>query len=147
MTILYDYYNIMWRLWNRSTSWIFFGPTFIYASSSGVSRFIVIIMNIKFYPKLRCSTTISNSTSLRTRIWDRLSIFGLQNHPNKLYYLVDWLGYMPNDRTWKPAKNVDNVLELIQEFHLHYQILVHALRLVELVIKGGYDVTNYQCQD
>jgi hypothetical protein len=27
---------------------------------------------------------------------------------NKLYYLVDWIGYMPNDRTWEPTKNVGN---------------------------------------
>jgi hypothetical protein len=27
---------------------------------------------------------------------------------NKLYYLVDWLGYAINDRTWEPTKNVAN---------------------------------------
>ena len=25
---------------------------------------------------------------------------------NKLYYLVDWLGYTTNDQTWEPAENV-----------------------------------------
>ena len=39
---------------------------------------------------------------------------------NKLYYLVDWLGYTPEDRTWEPATNVTNASELIQEFHLRY---------------------------
>ena len=39
---------------------------------------------------------------------------------NKLYYLVDWLGYTPNDRTWEPAENVTNAPELVQEFHRHY---------------------------
>ena len=36
---------------------------------------------------------------------------------NKLYYLVDWLGYTPNDRTWEPAENLDNTSELVVEFH------------------------------
>ena len=39
---------------------------------------------------------------------------------NKLYYLVDWQGYRPNDRTWELAENVINAPELVQEFHHHY---------------------------
>jgi hypothetical protein len=39
---------------------------------------------------------------------------------NKLYYLVDWLGYTPNDRTWEPAENLDNASELVAEFHRQY---------------------------
>ena len=39
---------------------------------------------------------------------------------NKLYYLVDWSGYTPNDRTWEPAENVTNAPELLQEFHRCY---------------------------
>ena len=31
---------------------------------------------------------------------------------NKLYYLVDWFGYTPNDQTWEPAKNVSNAPKL-----------------------------------
>ena len=27
---------------------------------------------------------------------------------NKLYYLVDWLGYSPSDRTWEPVEHVAN---------------------------------------
>ena len=33
---------------------------------------------------------------------------------NKLYYLVDWLGYTPNDRTWEPAA------KLVTAFHHQY---------------------------
>ena len=50
---------------------------------------------------------------------------------NKLYYFVDWLGYTPADRTWELAENLNNTKELPIS-----QLLVPALRLVELVIKG-----------
>ena len=39
---------------------------------------------------------------------------------NKLYYLVDWLGYTPADRTWEPAENLNNTKELVAEFHQQY---------------------------
>ena len=39
---------------------------------------------------------------------------------NKLYYLVDWLGYPPSDRTWEPVDNVRNAQGLIDEFYLRY---------------------------
>ena len=38
----------------------------------------------------------------------------------KLYYLVDWLGYTPNDRTWELAENLDNTSDLVAEFHRQY---------------------------
>ena len=37
---------------------------------------------------------------------------------NKLYYLVDWLGYSPNERTWEPIENVTNAL--LEDFHRQY---------------------------
>ena len=39
---------------------------------------------------------------------------------NKLYYLVDWLGYSPSERTWEPVKNVTNARALIEDFHRQY---------------------------
>jgi hypothetical protein len=36
---------------------------------------------------------------------------------NKLYYLVDWLGYSPNEQTWEPFENVTNARAVIDEFH------------------------------
>ena len=39
---------------------------------------------------------------------------------NKLYYLVDWLGYTPNDRTWEPAENLHNASDMVAAFHNKY---------------------------
>ena len=39
---------------------------------------------------------------------------------NKLYYLVDWLGYPPSDRTWEPVNNVGNAQALVDDFHHRY---------------------------
>ena len=39
---------------------------------------------------------------------------------NKLYYLADWSGYSPNDRTWEPAENLNNATEIVADFHRRY---------------------------
>ena len=39
---------------------------------------------------------------------------------NKLYYLVDWVGYPPSDRTWEPVNNVSNTQALVKDFHRRY---------------------------
>ena len=39
---------------------------------------------------------------------------------NKLYYLVNWLGYSPNDRTWESIENVTNACALLEDFHRRY---------------------------
>ena len=39
---------------------------------------------------------------------------------NKLYYLVDWVGYRPSDRTWEPVNNVSNAQALVDDFHRRY---------------------------
>ena len=36
---------------------------------------------------------------------------------NKLYYLVDWLGYSPSERTWEPIEHVGNAQDLLADFH------------------------------
>ena len=62
---------------------------------------------------------------------------------NRLYYLVDRLGYTPNDRTWDPAENLDNASNMVE---LHFttnipisQVCNLVFRLVELVVeKGGF---------
>ena len=33
---------------------------------------------------------------------------------NKSYYLVDWLGYDPNDRMWEPYENLANASNLFK---------------------------------
>jgi hypothetical protein len=61
---------------------------------------------------------------------------------NKLYYLLDWVGYMPEDRTWEPAKNVANALDSVQDFHRRYPDKPIPSSCIFHVIKGGDDVTN-----
>mgnify|MGYP002775070340 CR=1 FL=1 len=39
---------------------------------------------------------------------------------NNLYYILDWFGYTPNDRTWEHADNATHAPELLQEFHHCY---------------------------
>ena len=39
---------------------------------------------------------------------------------NKLYYLVDWLGYSPNERTWELIENVTNARALLEVSHRKY---------------------------
>ena len=39
---------------------------------------------------------------------------------NKLYYLVDWLGYSPSERTWEPVTNLANAQALLDDFHHQY---------------------------
>ena len=38
----------------------------------------------------------------------------------KLYYLVDWLGYSPSERTWEPVTNLANAQALLDDFHRQY---------------------------
>ena len=38
----------------------------------------------------------------------------------RLYYLVDWEGYAPCDRTWEPMGNLANAAEKVAEFHERY---------------------------
>ena len=39
---------------------------------------------------------------------------------NKLYYLVDWLGYSPSEHTWEPIENVTNARALLKDFYHRY---------------------------
>ena len=39
---------------------------------------------------------------------------------NMLYYLVDWLGYSPSERTWELVTNLANVQALLDDFHRQY---------------------------
>ena len=36
---------------------------------------------------------------------------------NKLYYLVDWLGYPPSDHPWELVTNIRNAQALVDNFH------------------------------
>ena len=39
---------------------------------------------------------------------------------NKLYYLVNWVGYTPNDQTWEPVANLANAADKVTTFHRQY---------------------------
>ena len=39
---------------------------------------------------------------------------------NKVYYLVDWIGYSPSEHTWEPVENVANARALLEDFHHQY---------------------------
>ena len=36
---------------------------------------------------------------------------------NKLYYLVHWKGYSPEEDSWEPVEGLTNAQELIDKFH------------------------------
>ena len=35
----------------------------------------------------------------------------------QLFYLVDWVGYGPEERTWEPATNVEHAKDAVADFH------------------------------
>ena len=39
---------------------------------------------------------------------------------NKLHYLVDCSIYSPNDWTWEPVENLNNIMENVADFHRPY---------------------------
>ena len=58
----------------------------------------------------------------------------------KLYYLVDWLGYSPNERTWEPIENMTNARALLQDFHRQYPDKLgpqSKMTLTLVILKGG----------
>ena len=52
--------------------------------------------------------------------YDVEAILGPKIIRNKLYYLVDWLGYTSEDLTLEPTTNVTNASKVIHEFHRRY---------------------------
>ena len=40
----------------------------------------------------------------------------------KLKYLIDWLGYGPEERTWETAENVVHAADAIADFHREYPL-------------------------
>jgi hypothetical protein len=38
----------------------------------------------------------------------------------KLWYLVDWKGYKPDERTWEPAEHITHAAEAVAAYHLRH---------------------------
>jgi hypothetical protein len=38
----------------------------------------------------------------------------------KLWYMVDWKGYTPEERTWEPAGNLSHATEAVAAYHRRY---------------------------
>ena len=56
-------------------------------------------------------------SSWKDPIFEVVSILNSKIVRNKLYYLVDWVCYTPNDRTWEPVGNLANVVDMVTAFH------------------------------
>jgi len=59
-------------------------------------------------------------------------ILDLKIPRNKLQYLMEWKGYRPEKRTWKPVRNLENAKEIIASFHYHHSNRLSAINLINL---------------
>jgi Reverse transcriptase (RNA-dependent DNA polymerase)/RNase H-like domain found in reverse transcriptase/Integrase zinc binding domain/Chromo (CHRromatin Organisation MOdifier) domain/Integrase core domain/Retroviral aspartyl protease len=57
--------------------------------------------------------------------WEVQEILDSKRMRGKLFYLVDWKGWSPQDRSWEPAVNVENCRDLIADFHTGYPLKPH----------------------
>lgn len=48
------------------------------------------------------------------------SILDAKRVRGKLFYLVDWKGYRPEERSWEPLANLTNAPHLVKAFHTRY---------------------------
>jgi hypothetical protein len=52
--------------------------------------------------------------------WEIAEVLDSKVTRNRLFYLVDWEGYTPQDRSWEPADFLDNATEKLEQFHAKY---------------------------
>ena len=55
------------------------------------------------------------------------SILDSRFRRQKIYYLVDWVGYDQSKRTWEPAENLTNAANAISDFHTAFPSKPHLL--------------------
>jgi len=52
--------------------------------------------------------------------WEVEKILDSRHHGNQIQYRVKWTGFHDPDRTWYPARNLENYPDLVRQFHEEY---------------------------
>jgi hypothetical protein len=52
--------------------------------------------------------------------WEVEEILDSRRHRNRLQYRVKWIDFHDPDKTWYPAKNLENSPDLVRQFHTQY---------------------------
>jgi hypothetical protein len=52
--------------------------------------------------------------------WEVSEVLDSRIRRNKLEYLVDWVGYGPDSRTWEPVDNLANSRDTVEAYHVRY---------------------------
>ena len=52
--------------------------------------------------------------------WEVEKILNSRCHRNQIQYQVKWTGFHNPDHAWYPARNFENSLDFIQQFHEEY---------------------------
>ena len=52
--------------------------------------------------------------------WEVKEVLDSRIHRGKLQYFVDWVGCPVSERTWEPARNLDNAQDAVATYHTNY---------------------------
>ena len=53
------------------------------------------------------------------------------------YYLVDWKGFGPEERSWEPLSNVHNSAKLVYRFHVQHPTKPKPIPVLKRIFGGG----------
>jgi transposase InsO family protein len=111
------------------------GPFVISAQINDVAYRLDLPSHLRLHPVFHCSLLepcITSAIPNRVRPppppvqlldgpeYEVAAILDSKFSHGKLYYLVDWLGYGPNDRTWEPPDHLLNAQDLVLAYHQQY---------------------------